>query len=67
MNKELESPLTAREASRIVGCCYEQLLKEAKAGRIPHFKIGNRYFFRASTLEKWFLEKEREVTLKDAR
>lgn len=60
----VETPLTAREACIILGCCYEQLLKEAKAGRVPHFKIGNRYFFRLSSLEKWQAEQESANTRK---
>jgi len=54
----VETPIGGHEACKIIGCCYEHLLKECKSGKVPHFKIGNRYWFRASTLERWLTEQE---------
>lgn len=59
MERLHETPISGREACKLVGCCYEYLLKECKAGKIPHFKIGNRFWFRISSLEKWVAEQER--------
>lgn len=58
MAHEVETPLSAREASKIVGCSYEYLLKKCQAGLVPHFRVGNRYFFRVTTLQKWLTEQE---------
>lgn len=60
MSNEVETPLSAREASKIVGCSYEYLLRQCQAGLVPHFRVGNRYFFRATTLQKWLSEQESE-------
>lgn len=36
----------------------DKLYAEVRAGRIPHFRIGNKIIFRRDTVEKWFREQE---------
>lgn len=59
ISQNIETPISGREACKIIGCCYEHLLKECKAGRIPHFRIGNRYWFRVSSLVRWMEGQEK--------
>jgi len=60
MINEIETPMTAREACKLLGCSYEFLLKKCQAGKVPHFRVGNRYFFRATTIQKWLAEQEQK-------
>ena len=37
---------------------YWKLLELAKTGQIPHFKVGNRVFFRRESLDDWIKRQE---------
>ncbi|MEO3946204.1 helix-turn-helix domain-containing protein [Gorillibacterium sp. CAU 1737] len=37
----------------------DKLYSEVRAGRIPHFRIGTKIYFRRTTLDAWFQEQER--------
>lgn len=38
---------------------YWKLLELAKAGQIPHFRIGGKVFFRADALDQWIESMEK--------
>lgn len=44
---------------------YWKLLELAKAGKIPHFRVGGRVLFRRSSLEGWLAEQEVASTTQD--
>jgi excisionase family DNA binding protein len=50
--------MTAKESAVYVGTSYWQFLSEIKAGRIPHFRIGNRILCRRETLDAWMAAQE---------
>lgn len=50
--------MNARDAAAYIGCSYWKILEIAKAGEIPHAKIGNRIIFRRETLDNWMEEQE---------
>ena len=39
---------------------YGTILKMARAGNIPHFKVGRKYFFRWDALINWQLAQEQQ-------
>lgn len=54
----LRTTMTARESSAYIGCSYWKFLEDIKAGRIPHFRTGNRVLCRRMTLDAWMAAKE---------
>jgi excisionase family DNA binding protein len=51
--------LKAEQAALLLGISYWKLNEMCKAGKIPHFLVGNRRIFRRSTLESWMENQER--------
>ena len=49
-----EQLLTLREAADLLGIHWKTLEIQARRGAIPATKIGNRWRFRTSVLDKWF-------------
>lgn len=57
------SMLRYKEAAIYVGFCldhFRQLLKDKKGKKIPHYKVGDRLFFKTSDLDDW-IEKHRKA------
>lgn len=50
--------LNARDGANYLGLSYWKFLEEIKAGRIPHFRIGNRVLCRKISLDVWMAAKE---------
>lgn len=55
---ENEDILLARTAAKYLKKSYWKILEMAKAGEIPHCRIGNRLIFRKSTLDRWMTSLE---------
>lgn len=53
-----KATMTAKEAAGYMGISYWKFLEEIKAGRIPHFKIGNRVLCRREALDEWMKRQE---------
>lgn len=45
--------LDLREAAKYLGICPDTLYKYASEHTIPAFKLGNRWRFRVSDINKW--------------
>lgn len=55
-----EQLLTAEDAANVLQVTPRWLLKEARANRVPHVRLGSRYVrFRESSLLAWAAERER--------
>lgn len=52
--------LNIDEAADYLGIAPDTLYKYAAAGEIPAFKLGNRWRFRLTTINKWMEKKEGE-------
>jgi excisionase family DNA binding protein len=50
--------LNGKEAAAYLRIGYFSLMRKAKAGEVPSFRVGGRVFFRRSTLEKWISVQE---------
>lgn len=50
--------MPAKESAKYLGLSYWKFLEEVKAGRIPHFRIGNRVLCRKISLDVWMAAKE---------
>ncbi|KAF1083875.1 Helix-turn-helix domain protein [Sporotomaculum syntrophicum] len=48
----------AKPSAKYVGISYWKLLELAKAGKIPHIRVGNRVLFRRESLDAWMAEQE---------
>jgi excisionase family DNA binding protein len=51
-----ERLIDARAAGRLLGVPHTWVLAQARAGRIPHHRLGHYVRFRRSDLEQWLLE-----------
>jgi predicted DNA-binding transcriptional regulator AlpA len=49
----MESLLRLRDLKSIIPVSEKTLYKLLAAGRLPHFKVNGRFFFRASEIEVW--------------
>lgn len=54
----VRATMSAKESAKYLGLSYWKLLEDIKAGRIPHFRIGNRVLCRRMTLDAWMAAKE---------
>lgn len=52
--------LTPDEACAFLGCRYDFLLKEVRAGRVPHYRLGKRVMFTREALSAWIAEQEKK-------
>ena len=52
--------LTAEEVAERLGVTKEWVWAQARAGRIPHVRLGRYRRFRQEALEAWLCELERE-------
>lgn len=53
-----------KEAAEVLGVSKHFLYTEAKAGRIPHFRAGNRYIFDVEQVDE-FLKKKALENVRD--
>lgn len=60
MSEQMRATIGSKEAATYVGMSYWKLLEEAKAGRIPHIRVGSRVLFRRHSLDLWLDEREKE-------
>ena len=51
--------LNPQGACDYLGCKYDKLMQDVRAGRIPHYRIGRRVFFTKETLALWIENMER--------
>lgn len=49
----MRATLKAREAADYIGLSYWKLLELAKAGEVPHARVGGRVLFRRESLDAW--------------
>ncbi len=50
---DLREVMNIRQASKYLGVSPDTLYKYLSRGRIPAFKLGNRWRFKKSTLDRW--------------
>jgi excisionase family DNA binding protein len=50
--------LTAEEVAALLGTSKDWIYAEARAGRIPHVKLGRNTRFRAQSIEEWIADIE---------
>ncbi len=50
----MEEPLSIRQAARLLGLRKGTLYNLTSRKEIPHYKVGNRIFFRETDLRTWF-------------
>lgn len=48
--------LSARETARLIGAHEQSVYKWARAGKIPHKRIGRKIVFPVQALKKWLEE-----------
>lgn len=48
-----EPPLDSQQAAKLISIHPKTLQKMARAGRVPAFRIGDLWRFRASALDQW--------------
>ena len=58
----LREVMNIREASQYLGVSPDTLYKYLSRGRVPAFKLGNRWKFKKSTLDRWM---ERQSQFRD--
>lgn len=49
-----------KEAAEYIGCGYDKLMQMVRQGKVIHYRIGRRVFFRKESLDLWLdnLEKQ---------
>lgn len=52
--------MSPQETAKYLRCGYDKLLKDVRAGIIPHYRIGSRVFFTKETLDLWIENLERQ-------
>ena len=62
--RDLREVMNIRQASHYLGVSPDTLYKYLSGGNIPAFKLGNRWRFKKSTLDRWM---ERQSQSKDSR
>jgi excisionase family DNA binding protein len=60
MNNQHNEFLNLNEAARMLGVSDRTLSAEAKANRVPHFKVGKQYRFLSSVLIDWARQQSRQ-------
>lgn len=50
----------SHEASKYLHICYDALVKGARRGEIPHFRVGRKLLFRKSSLDEFIRKQEVE-------
>jgi len=50
---DLREVMNIRQASQYLGVSPDTLYKYLSSGRIPAFKLGNRWRFKKTTLDRW--------------
>jgi len=53
----MEEPLSIAQAARLLGLRRGTLYNLTSRKEIPHYKVGNRIFFRETDLRAWFESK----------
>ena len=53
----LEPLIDSGEAAKLLQICPRTVLRMARLGKIPAFRIGRLWRFRKSTLDEWAVEK----------
>ncbi|MPM77399.1 hypothetical protein SDC9_124402 [bioreactor metagenome] len=51
--------LNGKEAALLLHSNYYTIMRKAKVGQIPSFKLGGKVLFRRSTIEGWIALKEK--------
>ncbi len=62
----LKEVLTIAQAAEYLGLSVDTMYRYANIAYLPAFKIGNRWRFRKSLLDKWMDEKMRETHDKES-
>jgi excisionase family DNA binding protein len=58
----IRARLSPKDAAAYIGCSYGFLLELARMKKIPHFKIGVRFFFFQDSLDLWLRNQETKST-----
>lgn len=53
-----KATMPTKPAARYLGVSYWKLLELAKAGEVPHIRVGGRILFRRESLNKWLEQQE---------
>lgn len=51
--------MDANELAGLLSMGYDWILREARADRIPHVRLGRKVLFRRDSIEQWLAERER--------
>lgn len=62
MSTEQREVMDIRQAAAYLGICTDTLYAYASEGSIPAFKLGNRWRFKRSRLDKWMDAKINKVS-----
>lgn len=54
----MRATLPAKPAAKYIGISYWKLLELAKAGELPHIRVGRRLLFRRESLDRWLEQQE---------
>ena len=61
---DLREVMNVEQAARYLGVSPDTLYKYLSEGRVPAFKLGNRWRLKKTTLDRWM---ERQSQVRDAR
>lgn len=53
MSTEIPEVMTIRQAAKYMAISMDTLYKYVNSGRVPAFKLGNRWRFKKSALDQW--------------
>lgn len=62
--KPVQEVLDGREAAELLRVSYWKVMTDAKAGKIPFFRMGQRVLFRRESLLQWAAEQEAALVKK---
>ena len=49
-----------KEAAAYIGCSYDWIMREARLGRIFHYRVGHKVLFNKEKLDLWLDDLERQ-------
>ena len=61
MSATPEPLVTAEDVARLLSMTPAWVLAEARADRLPHYRLGRRVRFRLSEIEEWTAEQRRDL------
>lgn len=55
-----DNPIKADVVARMLGCSEYTVRQKVREGKLPHYRVGKRIYFRAISIQKWIKEQETE-------